>query len=124
MTEAEIAKALADMVQASPGVRACALVDAASGLIWHCVGARPEFEPLWEASADYWRMHGRLRGHFEVLGDLGGAVMYHRHGILAIMPCLAEPQLLMVCVGDNGKVDWGGWQQKIRGLGRLITGQA
>jgi hypothetical protein len=120
MNEAAIASTMAGMMQASPGVRACALVDAGSGLIWHCVGARPEFDPLWEASADYWRMHGRLRSHFEVLGELGGAVMYHRLGILAIMPCLHEPELLMVCVAENGKVDWGSWQQKIRALATLL----
>ena len=120
MNQAAIAKTLAEMVAASPGVRACALVEAESGLIWHCVGARPEFDPLWEASADYWRMHSRLRSHFEVLGDLGGAVMYHRLGILAIMPCITEPALLVVCVGENGKVDWGRWQQKIRALSVLI----
>ena len=120
----QIAQALAGVVGATPGVRACALVDAASGLVRHCVGARPEFEPLWEASVDYWRMHSRLRSHFEALGDLGAAVMYHRLGILAIMPCPSATELLVVCVGDNGKIDWGGWQQKIRALGTLIKAVA
>lgn len=120
MNEAAIAQALTGMVQATPGVRGCALVDAGSGLVWHRVGAQAGFEPLWEASVDYWRMHNRLSSHFEMLGDLGAAVMYHRHGILAIMPCPAAPELLIVCVGENGKIDWNSWQQKIRALGSLI----
>ncbi|MDB5802993.1 MAG: hypothetical protein JWN73_315 [Betaproteobacteria bacterium] len=124
MKQDDIARALAAMVRETPAVRGCALVEAESGLILLRIGDKPEFDPLWEASADYWRMHGRLRGHFDLLGDLGAAVMYHRLGILAIMPCRAQPELLVVCVGENGKIDWGRWQQRIRELGNMIRAAA
>lgn len=124
MKQEEVARALQAMVRETPAVRGCALVEAESGLIWERIGADPEFDALWEASADYWRMHGRLRGHFDLLGELGAAVMYHRRGILAIMPCMTQPEVLVVCVGENGKIDWGRWQQRIRELGTMIKAAA
>lgn len=124
MRQEEVAQALAAMVRDSPAVLGCALVEAESGLVWHRVGGQAEHDALWEASADYWRMHGRLRGHFDLLGELGAAVMYHRKGILAIMPCGSEPELLVVCIGENGKIDWNRWQQRIRELRTKISATA
>jgi len=112
-----IAEHLQRMLDSTEGVVACALVDATSGLVWHRCG--PESagdETLWEAAVDYWRLYGRQRGHFEVLGELGAAVMYHQHGVLAVLPCRHETELLMVCRAEHQAVDWRGWQRRVRKL--------
>jgi hypothetical protein len=101
------------------GVRACALVDSASGLVWHAAGEVHE-PALWEAAMDYWRMYGRLRHHFDaVLGALGAAVMHHRQGVLALLPCGRQDGrdgLVVVCVADHRGVNWSAWQQQVRAL--------
>lgn len=105
------------------GVRACALVDSASGLVWHAAGEVHE-PALWEAAMDYWRMYGRLRQHFDaVLGPLGAAVMHHQQGVLALLPCgrqegrqAGHDGLVVVCVASHRGVNWAGWQQEVRAL--------
>lgn len=105
---------------AAPGVRGCALVDSESGLVLHAVGSWPGEQPLWEAAIDYWRLHQRMSVHFAGLGDLGAAVMYHFGGVLAILPCSATGELLVVCVAENKSVDWSSWQRNVRRLGERL----
>lgn len=104
-----------DRMATLDGIRACALVEAPSGLVWHAT-ARQGREHLWEAAIDYWRLHQRQRVHFQTLGDLHAAVMYHRHEVLAVLPCMREPELLVVCVATHTGVDWLAWQKLVRAL--------
>lgn len=98
------------------GVEACALVDSGSGLVWHAEGAAEQ--PLWEASIDYWRLHCRTSAHFEPLGELRAAVMYHRHKVLALLPCGGADQgLVVVCIAAHVNVDWSDCQRRVRLLG-------
>jgi len=121
MTGAGIAKRLAEILHSSPGVTACALVDGSSGLVWTSCGTpTANGEPLWEAAVDYWRLHGRLHQHFSSLGDLGAVVMYHHGGILAVLPCLRQPDLLVVCRADHQAVDWLSWQTRVTALGQEL----
>lgn len=112
------------MLQDSPHVHACALVEAGSGLIWAHGGSHGNGEPLWEAAIEYWRLHQRNGQHFASLGPLGGAVLYHQQGLLVILPCLREPELLMVCVARSGVVDWREWRRHALSLGELIRANA
>ncbi len=112
---------LQEMLDQSVGVTGCALVDGSSGLVWQRCGLETSNgEPLWEAAIDYWRLHGRLHTHFSSLGDLGAAVMYHQEGVLAILPCLRHPDLLVVCRADHGAVDWKAWQKRVAELGAFL----
>lgn len=113
--KAELISGELDRLAALDGIRACALVEAPSGLVWHAT-ARQGREHLWEAAIDYWRLHQRQRVHFQTLGDLHAAVMYHRHEVLAVLPCMREPELLVVCVATHAGVDWLAWQKLVRGL--------
>jgi len=122
MNAQQMSDALQAMRNRTPGIRGCALVEASSGLVWQRSddlgeGAR---DTLWEAAADYWRLHGRLHSHFDSLGELGAAVMYHHGGTLTVLPCLREPDLLLACIGDQGTVDWEQWQQQVRSLGDAL----
>jgi hypothetical protein len=111
-------KALADQ----PGVLACALVEGSSGLVWHATGGVAVAQPLWEAAIDYWRLHRRMSTHFQALGDLGAAVMYHLHAMLVILPCAEQGELLVVCIASHRSVQWREWQQRVRELGVRLTG--
>jgi predicted regulator of Ras-like GTPase activity (Roadblock/LC7/MglB family) len=120
MKQQLVISGLLDLVRDFPGVMGCALVEADTGLVWHSVGDLPDKERLWEASANYWQLHGRSHEHFAVLGGLGAAVLYHRRGSLAIIPCLPDPALLAVCVGEPGRVNWQAWQQGVRALAGVL----
>jgi hypothetical protein len=104
---------------AQDGIRACALVEVGSGLVWYAT-ADPEGGFLWEAAIDYWRLHQRQQPRFQDLGDLHAAVMYHRHQVLAVLPCTREPELVVVCVAGHASVDWIHWQALVRSLARRI----
>ena len=103
------------------GVESCALVDSQSGLVWHAVGTEPAAEPLWEAAIDYWRLHGRSNAHFAALGELGAAVLYHRNAVLAIIPCAAQSDLLVVCIASHHGMDWRDWQRRVRAMGERLS---
>lgn len=103
-----------------PGIAACALVDAHTGLIWHAAGEAPPEADLWEAAADYWRMHERQKDRFRALGPLGAAVLYHRAGTLAVLPVCDDPPLLLVSFGRRRAVDWSQWQHGTRELAALV----
>ena len=114
---------IADAVErmsATPGIESCALVQGDSGLVWHACGRTAGAEHLWEAAVDYWRLHRRQQEHFRQLGPLGAAVMYHASGVLAVVPCTDEAELMVVCVGAHAGVDWIHWQRQARALGPLI----
>lgn len=120
MKAARIAEALHEMAATTPGIDACALVQADSGLVWHAAGHSQKSERLWEAAIDYWRLQTRQHENFESLGPLGAAVMYHAFGVLAVVPCTQDPDLMVVCVGRHASVDWTNWQRKVRDLALLI----
>lgn len=104
-----------DRMAAQEGIRACALVEGDTGLVWHATAAAAGAD-VWEAAADYWRLHRRQRQRFKGLGELHAVVMYHRHETLAVLPCTREPDLLVVCVAAHGCVDWIRWQAEVRAL--------
>jgi hypothetical protein len=103
---------------AVPGIRACALVDVTSGLVFGTAGTEPPDASLWEAAAEYWRLHGRLKSRFEPLGALGAAVLQHKRGALVVMPCPAGAvELVIACVAIHKEVDWKAWQRRLREFG-------
>jgi len=109
-----------DLIAAQPGIIACALVDAGTGLVWHASSNSPNAEHLWEAAVDYWRLHDRQKVHFAGLGALGAAVMYHADGVLAVFPCCSEPAVLFVSHGEHRNVDWIAQQRMARALGERV----
>lgn len=123
MNNGRVAAELARMAS-HPGIVGCALVDATTGLVWHASDAGANTECMWEAAVDYWRLHDRRKTHFADLGMLAAAVMYHRAGVLAIIPCSSDPELLLISQGRHGSVDWTAWQRMARRLGKLIHSRA
>jgi hypothetical protein len=106
---------------AHPGVQACALVEGSSGLVWQASGNVAIEPQVWEAAVDHWRLHRRMSQHFEFLGELGAAVMYHQHAMLVVFPCAERIELLVVCIATNRSVNWRAWQEHARVMGERLT---
>ena len=119
MNQAPLESSLGALMARYPGVRGCALVDAASGLVWH---RHPDADAsgLWEAAVDHWRLQQRLSSHFGELGPVQAIVLHHSDLKLTLLPCLRDPDVLLVCLAEHDNVDWAGWQRDTRQLaGRL-----
>ena len=104
-----------------PGLRGCAIVEAASGLVWCARGELADSGALWEAAVDYWRLHARNQTHFAPLGALRAAVMYHKDAILAVFRCATQPELLLVAAGSYETVDWKLLQRMTRVVGQALS---
>ena len=111
-----------DRMARQPGLEGCALVDASTGLVWHASGSSADAEHVWEAAVDYWRLYERQKKLFTQLGPLGAAAMYHATGMLVVLPCCADPDVLLVLHGRHRAVDWIALQRMARALGALLRG--
>ena len=56
-----------------PGIEGCALVETATGMVWHAAGNYPELERIGEAAIEFWRIQDRLKAHLHTLGSLKSA---------------------------------------------------
>lgn len=119
MNQAPLEAILDELMGRYPGVRGCALVEAASGLVWT---RRPEVDShgIWEAAVEHWRLQQRLAQHFGALGASHAIVIYHGDAKFALLPCLRDPDVLLVCLAEHGNVDWHAWQRDARQLGSRI----
>ncbi len=107
---------LAQSLGAQAGVDAVALVDCGSGLVWHASAPQAFAPSIWEAAIEYWRLHQRLRTHFEPLGDLRAVALHHQARMMCMLPCSADEDLLVVCIARHRTVDWAAWQRRLREL--------
>ena len=106
-------RALADQ----PGLIACGLVDAETGMVCHCAGDG-EHLALIEAASDYWRLaqrHGPVA--HGALGPTRAQVLIHDRARLTLTRC--GDGLLLVCISQEpDRVDWPRWKQA---LGPLLA---
>jgi hypothetical protein len=99
-------------IAAITGVRGCALVETASGMVWHTAGQLPDLERLGETASEYWRLHDRLARNLQALGAPVVGLFAFTQGMLALEPCSQELGVLLVAVVDQGTMDWPQWQQR------------
>jgi len=103
-----------------PGIEGWALVEAATGLVWHASDPSAHAELVWEAAVDYWRLYERQKAQFTGLGPLGAVAMYHIEGMLVVLPCCTDPDVLLILHGGHRSVDWTALQRMARALGALL----
>jgi len=103
----------------TPGVKACALVDSATGMVYLSAGSHPQIDAIAEAASDYWRLHQRSGVPFAGLGPLQAISMIHQDGVLSLMPC--GEGIVMATLSGRMALDMGAWFQKVGKLGRLIS---
>ncbi|MDO9405225.1 MAG: hypothetical protein Q7T87_14425 [Polaromonas sp.] len=99
------------------GIRGCSLVECESGLVVHSAGDFPDVEPMSEAAVEFWRIHARVKGNLDALGNLNLAMLAFQNGWLGLTACPGDPSLLLVAVTRPRQVDWQGWLRHARGAG-------
>lgn len=109
-------QALADL----PGIDGCALVEAATGMVWHVAGKYPELEQIGEAAIEFWRVQNRLEAQLHTLGTLKSAAYSFSNRVVALFPCHEEAGLVLVCVAAKRKTDWQAWGPKVGALRRVL----
>jgi hypothetical protein len=105
----------------SQGVRACALVDSSSGLVLQTAGDPTIEQHLWEAAVDYWRVHFRVQGHIANIGRLHAITTYYSQGVMVLLPCHTQNDLILIFLGAHKGVDWLALQKKVRALDLIIN---
>ena len=88
MNTQQVSAELAGMAL-TPGVKACALVDSATGMVYLSAGSHPQIDAIAEAASDYWRLHQRSGVPFAGLGPLQAISMIHRDGVLSLPDAVA-----------------------------------
>ena len=109
-------QALADF----PGIDGCALVEIATGMVWHAAGNYPELERIGEAAIEFWRIQDRLTAHLSSLGTLKSAAYSFSNRVVALFPCSEKAGLVLVCVAAKGNVGWQAWSTKAGALHRVL----
>ena len=108
-----------------PGIEGCALVETATGMVWHAAGNYPELERIGEAAIEFWRVQARLSEHLGALGPLKSAAYSFENRVVALFPCCDDPALVLVCVAAKGPVAWANWGVEVEALRRkLLNAQA
>lgn len=107
-------------IAAQPGIRGCALVDLATGMVLHGEGA-PELVRIAEAASDYWRLCARQEDVFGVLGAPRAQVVIHAQGRVTIVRC-GDGLLLVTLSHEHVPVDWNRWKHAAQALHPLAAG--
>ena len=118
-SDIDIANAVAALA-ATAGVEGCALVEAETGMAWHHGGRLDGMEMLGEAAVEFWRLQRRLSEHFAVLGPARSAACGFDAHLITLYPCLRggpdAHELVVVCVAQRHRVDWGVWSRGMQQL--------
>ena len=104
-----------------PGIDGCALVETATGMVWHVAGRYPELERIGEAAIEFWRIQDRLTAHLSTLGTLKSAAYSFSNRVVALFPCSQEAGLVLVCVAAKGDIAWQAWGVKVEALRRVLA---
>ena len=104
-----------------PGIDGCALVETATGMVWHVAGSYPELERIGEAAIEFWRIQNRLTDHLSTLGTLKSAAYSFSNRVVALFPCNDEAGLVLVCVAAKGAVGWQDWGVKVEALRSVLA---
>lgn len=113
--------ALVHELAAFAGVEGCSLVEADTGMVWHCAGNLPDIESVSEAAIEFWRIQGRLSAQLSTLGSLKSAAYSFSERVIALFPCSEEPALVLVCVAAKRGMDWNAWSVKVLALRRALV---
>lgn len=107
------------LLAATPGVIACVLVSADTGMVYLSSSTNPEIEAISEAARDYWALHKKNGKVFETLGSVRIVFVQHARSILAVQS-FGKETLLLVTITTVQHVDWKKWTEKTKGLRKLL----
>lgn len=101
--------AMVEELATFPGMQGCALMEADTGMSWHCGGTWPNIDQIGEAAIEFWRTEQRLSAQLAALGRLKSAAYSFENALVSLFPCIAEPRLVLVCVTAHQGMDWPAW---------------
>lgn len=105
-------------IASTPGIVACALVAADTGMIYLSTSSSKEFEMLAECARDYWRLHIKNSSIFFHMGHVNSIFIQHERNLLSIQPC--GTKMILVAKAQLKEVDWSAWPSKIKSLKTMI----
>lgn len=117
MNYLDIDKELAH-ISSTPGIIACALVAADTGMIYLSTSSTKEFEMMAECARDYWRLHIKNSNIFMHMGNVNNIFIQHERNLLSIQPCGIK--MILVTQAQLKEVDWSSWPATIKQLKNLI----
>ncbi len=106
-----------------PGVVGCALVETATGMVWHHSGELVQIEQIGEAAVEFWRVHMRVSTDFTGLGSLQHLSYAFPDHLVALFPCDSSRTLILVCVGKRPGMAWTHWAMGLVPLRKALLAQ-
>ena len=113
--------ALITELAAYPGIDGCALVEAATGMVWHHAGHAANTEQIGEAAIEFWRVQERLSSQLATLGPLRSAAYSFANRVVALFPCSDAHGLVLVCIAAKGAIAWAVWAEKVTELQQALA---
>jgi hypothetical protein len=105
---------------AMPGVKACALVEIESGMVWHTAGDMQRFEEFGEAAVEYWRVYLRHEKIMRTFGHLRIATFIFEHTFLAMTAFSSHTPPLLLVAATRQDIDWRVWSTHLDKLKALL----
>lgn len=119
---AKYIRAKIDSMAKTPGVKGCAVVEIAAGMVWHAAGALDNFVAMAEAASDYWRLHLRMKPLFEGFGALDSCTLTHESDSVMLTDCGADMVFVTVC-DTQELLNLPEWRNRIRQLRLILEAQ-
>lgn len=103
----------------TPGVIACVLVSADTGMIFLSSAKSEQVEVMAEAARDYWVLHQKNGKVFEALGSVRNVFIQHERAHLSVQ-MFGHSSMLLVTIAKLRSVDWGSWPASTKKISELL----
>lgn len=103
----------------TPGVIACVLVSADTGMVYLSSSKSDQIEVIAEAARDYWVLHQKNGKVFEALGAVRNVFIQHERAHLSVQ-MFGKSSMLLVTVAKLRSVDWNSWPASTKKISELL----
>jgi predicted regulator of Ras-like GTPase activity (Roadblock/LC7/MglB family) len=119
---AKYIRAKIDSMAKTPGVKGCAVVEIAAGMVWHAAGSLNDFVAMAEAASDYWRLHLRMQSLFGGFGALDTCTLTYASDSVMLTDCGNDMVFVTVCE-TPALVHLPEWRNRIQQLRLILEAQ-
>jgi hypothetical protein len=107
------------LLSLTPGVIACVLVGADTGMIYLSTSKSTKVETIAEAARDYWALHSKNGKLFDPLGSVQHVFIQHSRAVLSIQ-MFGKAAILLVTIAKLKGVDWNTWPTVTHSIKKLL----
>ncbi len=104
----------------TPGVIACVLVSADTGMVFLSSSKNAQIEVMAEAARDYWVLHQKNGKVFEALGAVRNVFVQHERAHLSVQ-MFGNASVLLVTIAKLKSVDWSSWPASTKKISELLS---